>query len=173
MRRNRLEIFRRDDELRPIARHIEKRFRRVPVLVPEGAVLSMSRWKICALEHWLSPAFRGRVSSGDYARLHGVSAQTVAWLMAAGRLGEVTRDWSGRRWVLADWPYPDRVSRLGGYDKAGVADPTVRALHYSDFVQVGRGPCPSAQALEDYCAARGLSQRKTLADRQRQLASRL
>ena len=119
----------------------------------------MAQWKYEALSMWLTLAFRGRITTGDYARLHGVSMQTVRWLIAKDRLGWVSRDLKGRAWIRADWPYPVTVYRLGGNARRGSADSSIRALDYTDFVQDGRGPAPNAQALEDYCRAMGVQPR--------------
>ena len=134
----------------------------LPVLVDGGVLPRISRWKLEWLAHWYSGSFRGRVTLGQYARRHGVSVQAVAWLVARGRLGTVTRDSSGVRWVLADWPYP-ASGRSGGHGRGRVPDPSVRALAHTDFAQAGRGPCPSAEALEAYCKALGVSPRQALA----------
>ncbi len=144
-----------------------KALRRLPILVERslgdyGQVIPwMAQWKWDWLSHWRSLEFRGRISAADYARLHGVSRQAVAWLIRTGRLGSV-RDTSGGHWVREDWPYPATVYRVGGHARAGQPDATVRALGHADFVIAGYGPCPSDAHLEHYCNKMCVHPRKTL-----------
>lgn len=135
-----------------------KSLRRIPIIIPSPSLKSntipfMSKWKEQWLSHWYSPSFRGRVSSADYARKHGVSVQAVGYLVRKGRLGEVTRDLEGGYWVLESQPYP-AMTRRGGYGRGRTPDASVRALAYADFMQPNGGRPASDEELERYCKSR-------------------